>query len=97
MGPELTDALHPDVMALVADLAVAAGYEKSEQWVDPDEINRRLAVLAQAVGVTVAPMPRQGWIAYGHWSRAEREAAVGAIADALPAGEAEALRDAFTQ
>jgi len=90
----MTDASRPDVAAILADvLAVAARYDRAGPWpADPDDINERLAALAQAVGVTVAPYPRQGWLAYGHWSRADRETAIAAIADELPAGEAETLR-----
>ena len=88
----MTDTSRPDVAAIVADvLAVAARYERAGKWpTDPDDINERLAALAQAVGVTVAPYPRR--LAYEHWSRADRDAAIAAIADELPAGEAETLR-----
>ena len=91
----MTDAQRPDVAAIVADaLAMAARYEwgpswpdKAEQWTaDLDDLDGRLAELARAVSATVPPMPR------GHWHRAEREAAIAAIADELPAGEAEAIR-----
>ncbi len=91
----MTDAQRPDVAAVVADaLAISARYEwgpswpdKAEQWItDLIDIDKRLAEPARAVGATVPPMPRE------HWNKAERDAAIAAIADELPADEAAALR-----
>jgi hypothetical protein len=91
----MTAAQRPDVAAIVADaLAISARYEWGPSWPDKAEqwgaalvdFDGRLPVLARAVGATVPPLPR------GHWNRAEREAAIAAIADELPAYEAETLR-----